>query len=596
MPQNSFCQGQKQLKMNTFNKKSNKNNDSSRPANSRSSSKEGRSSSARNTRGSEGPKKSHGSKDGFTKKDNDKPRFGRTDDKRSSGYKRDGDGADKKDFRSKDDFQKREYDKPRFTKSDDKRSSGYKRNDEGGESREKKAYGSKDDFQKRDYDKPRFTKSDDKRSSGYKRNDEGGESREKKAFGGKDDFQKRDYDKPRFAKSEDKRSGGYKRDGEGVDKKVFRDDFSGENKPRFTKGDNKRSDGYKREDERNEKKEFRGKNDFAGRDDEKRNYDKKPFEKGVGRSESGRPDRSMPRRDEKAGDRKGYDRKNESSDRDSDKKPFDKFRGKPRPAPKMNEKGEYQNRGYSKKKMLEFNKKQKTEGMIRLNKYIANSGICSRREADIHIEAGLVTVNGKPVTELGYQVAPGDVVKYNGGILRTEKNVYLLLNKPKDYITTMEDPGGRKTVMELIQHACRERIYPVGRLDRNTTGLLLFTNDGDLAKKLTHPKHGIKKIYHVETDAPVKKSDMDKMLKGLDLEDFSVKADEVSYVGEAKNEVGIMLHSGQNRVVRRMFEHFDYKVVKLDRVYFAGLTKKNIPRGKFRMLNDKEVAMLKMIP
>ncbi|MBA3899433.1 MAG: rRNA pseudouridine synthase [Bacteroidetes bacterium] len=255
-----------------------------------------------------------------------------------------------------------------------------------------------------------------------------------------------------------------------------------------------------------------------------------------------------------------------------------------------------ENKGYSKKKILAYKKKHEDEGLIRLNKYIANSGICSRREADTHITAGVVTVNGKVVTELGYKVALGDVVKYDGATLNKEKPAYLLLNKPKDYITTADDPGNRKTVMELIQGACKERVYPVGRLDRNTTGLLLFTNDGDLAKKLTHPKYGVKKIYHVETDKAVKKSDLEKMISGIELEDGMITVDEASYVStsKTKKEVGVVLHSGKNRIVRRIFEHLGYEVTKLDRVFFAGLDKKRLPRGKWRILSEKEINLLKM--
>jgi 23S rRNA pseudouridine2605 synthase len=264
--------------------------------------------------------------------------------------------------------------------------------------------------------------------------------------------------------------------------------------------------------------------------------------------------------------------------------------------PFSNDRGEIENKGYSKKKVLAYRKKHEDEGMIRLNKYISNSGVCSRREADTHIMAGVVTVNGKVVTELGYKVAIDDVVKYDGATLNREKPVYLLLNKPKDYITTLDDPGNRKTVMELIVGACKERVYPVGRLDRNTTGLLLFTNDGDLAKKLTHPKYGVKKIYHVETDKPVKKSDLDKMLSGIELEDGQIVIDEASYVStsKTKKEVGVVLHSGKNRIVRRVFEHLGYEVEKLDRVFFAGLDKKRLPRGKWRILSEKEVNLLKM--
>lgn len=233
-------------------------------------------------------------------------------------------------------------------------------------------------------------------------------------------------------------------------------------------------------------------------------------------------------------------------------------------------------------------------GSVRLNKYIANAGICSRREADVLIETGAITVNGKIVSELGYKVSATDIVAYGGQGIRREKNVYLLLNKPKDYITTADDPLERKTVMHLIKGACKERVYPVGRLDRNSTGLLILTNDGELTKKLTHPRYEKKKIYHIELDRPLKKEDMHKILEGVELEDGMVHVDEISYVtgASSKKEVGIELHSGKNRVIRRIFEHLNYEVKKLDRVFFAGLSKKDLPRGKWRFLTDREVAML----
>ena len=234
-------------------------------------------------------------------------------------------------------------------------------------------------------------------------------------------------------------------------------------------------------------------------------------------------------------------------------------------------------------------------GGIRLNKYIASSGICSRREADRLISAGLVSVNGKVVTELGTKVNPSDAVRYNGERIRNERKVYLLLNKPKDFVTTTHDPKERKTVMALIRNACPERIYPVGRLDRNTTGVLLFTNDGEMAKKLTHPSHNKKKIYHVFLDKKVTQNDLQKLAGGIELEDGPITPDSISYVRpENKHEVGLEIHSGRNRIVRRMFESVGYQVTKLDRVYFAGLTKKNLPRGKWRFLTDKEVNRLKM--
>lgn len=232
---------------------------------------------------------------------------------------------------------------------------------------------------------------------------------------------------------------------------------------------------------------------------------------------------------------------------------------------------------------------------IRLNRFIANAGVCSRREADTYITSGIVTVNGQIVNELGIKVKPGDEVRFDGRRLTAEKKVYLLLNKPKDYVTTTEDPHADKTVMELIKDACIERVYPVGRLDRNTTGLLLFTNDGDLSKKLTHPSHRMKKVYQVSLDKALTKEHMLQIADGIELEDGLIAADALSYVSpDDKTEIGIEIHSGKNRIVRRIFEHLGYRVKKLDRVYFAGLTKKNLPRGKYRLLTEKEVQFLKM--
>jgi 23S rRNA pseudouridine2605 synthase len=235
------------------------------------------------------------------------------------------------------------------------------------------------------------------------------------------------------------------------------------------------------------------------------------------------------------------------------------------------------------------------DGLIRLNRYIANAGICSRRKADELIEAGTVTVNGEVVTELGSKVDPiKDQIRYNGEMLKREKNVYVLLNKPKDYITTTDDPQERRTVMHLVEKASRERIYPIGRLDRNTTGLLLMTNDGDLADKLSHPRSNVVKLYQVELTKPLAQGDLNKIQFGVELEDGLIKPDAVSYVaGGTKREIGIQIHSGKNRIVRRIFEHLGYEVVKLDRVVYAGLTKKDLPRGRWRYLEEKEVIQLK---
>jgi len=232
---------------------------------------------------------------------------------------------------------------------------------------------------------------------------------------------------------------------------------------------------------------------------------------------------------------------------------------------------------------------------IRLNKFLANAGICSRREADQHIQDGNVKVNGKVVTELGTKVTRKDQVEFNGNPVSLERKIYVLLNKPKDTVTTSDDPQGRQTVLDLVRNAAPERIYPVGRLDRNTTGVLLLTNDGDLASKLTHPKYVKKKIYHVWLDHDVAQEDLAKIAAGIELEDGPIHADAIAYATETdKNQVGIEIHSGKNRIVRRIFENLGYRVVKLDRVYFAGLTKKNLPRGRWRYLTQQEVNMLKM--
>ena len=254
------------------------------------------------------------------------------------------------------------------------------------------------------------------------------------------------------------------------------------------------------------------------------------------------------------------------------------------------------NAKYSMKKRIEYKDINiDPNEPIRLNKFLANAGVCSRREADEFIQAGVVTVNGEVVTELGTKVMRTDEVKFHDQPVTLEKKVYVLLNKPKDYVTTSDDPQQRKTVMDLVQNVCPERIYPVGRLDRNTTGVLLLTNDGDLASKLTHPKFLKKKVYHVYLDKNVTAHDMQQIATGIQLEDGEIKADAIEYASDTdKSQVGIEIHSGKNRIVRRIFESLGYRVVKLDRVQFAGLTKKNLRRGDWRFLTEKEVEMLRM--
>ena len=280
-------------------------------------------------------------------------------------------------------------------------------------------------------------------------------------------------------------------------------------------------------------------------------------------------------------------------------KPYQKSSSKFKSKRRFDEKGPdretLRKKHYSKKKQLAHAKMMgPKDGILRLNKYISNTGECSRREADKRIEEGRVTVNGKVVTEVGTKVNLNDEVHMDGKLLQPEAKVYLVLNKPKDFVTTLDDPLGRKTVIDLIKNACTERVYPVGRLDRMTTGVLLFTNDGDLTKRLTHPSYNKKKIYHVFLDRPIAQEELDMIAKGLELEDGFIQSDAISYADpKDKKQVGIEIHSGKNRIVRRIFEHLGYTVEKLDRVFFAGITKKNVPRGKWRFLTEEEVRMLK---
>ena len=255
------------------------------------------------------------------------------------------------------------------------------------------------------------------------------------------------------------------------------------------------------------------------------------------------------------------------------------------------------NAKYSQKKQMAYKKQFVDYSQpMRLNKFLANSGICSRREADEYITAGVVTVNGEPISELGHKIIPAtDKVMFHDQPVRVERKVYILLNKPKDCVTTVEDTHDRMTVLDLVKNACSERVYPVGRLDRNTTGVLLITNDGDLTSKLTHPKYDKKKIYHAVLDKDLSDDDYEKIKSGIVLEDGEIKVDELEFVNEDdRRNIGVEIHSGRNRIVRRIFDSLGYRVMRLDRVYFAGLTKKNLPRGKWRFLSDMEVNMLKM--
>ena len=351
----------------------------------------------------------------------------------------------------------------------------------------------------------------------------------------------------------------------------------------------KRKTGRKRVSDKEEVEEKRGKRGFAakrqGNRPEKEEMRKPRANRGRGREEETR--KGFAAREEKQGfgkkkETEGATRRNYLESSDILKEIVEKRKKENRV-----------NRGNRSRILsLEWDDQH---SVIRLNRYIANAGICSRRDADKLIESGAIMVNGQICTELGTKVSPTDEVRYGDRILQREKTVYVLLNKPKDFITTTDDERGRRNVMELIAGACKEKVYPVGRLDRNTTGLLLFTNDGELSRRLQHPRFGIKKTYHVELDKGVSHADLQQIAAGIELDDGVITPDEVAYVREdTRREVGITIHSGKNRVVRRIFEKLGYEVVKLDRVVYACLTKRDLPRGRWRFLTEAEINMLKM--
>jgi len=484
-------------------------------------------------------KKSSNTFRGGSGKSFDKPKFGDYKGKPSEPR---GEGRGYKDNRSEGGESRpyRSFDKPKFgdykAKPSEPRGEGrgYKDNrTEGGEPRPYRS------FDKPSFDKPKFN---DYKGGG--RSDSRGGSREN-SYGSKPDFKPRfdkksesgDY-KPRSSNYSDSSRGGYK----GGERNDFNADSSDEGfKPSLVKRTGGAPETEKRPFERYAKSE------------NMKTYTETRFTEG----------RKMRPRAKNAGDEDSFN----------------------------------PNAKYSKKKQIEYSKSNVDLSQpMRLNKFIANAGLCSRREADEYIKAGVITVNGEVVSELGAKVIPAtDRVLFHDQLVRSEKKVYLLLNKPKDCVTTTEDTNARLTVMDLVKNACSERIYPVGRLDRNTTGVLLLTNDGDLAAKLMHPKYNKKKIYHVHLDKALTKADMQRIVDGIELEDGPIQADDVHFVEEDdKKQIGIEIHSGRNRLVRRIFEHLGYKVVRLDRVFFAGLTKKNLSRGQWRFLSEKEVGMLRM--
>jgi 23S rRNA pseudouridine2605 synthase len=376
-----------------------------------------------------------------------------------------------------------------------------------------------------------------------------------------------------------------KRFTEGSDNRRFNKDQKDfkSNTGRPTRNSSNDSQGFKKSFDRKEDRPWeKRERDDRGERGERRERGERNFKK----EDSFGNKRGFVKRDgfAKDGNGKFSDRK---ESRYGDNRPFrkreDGFKGK--------DKGERVTPNLRSRK----NTKEENDDLIRLNRYISNAGICSRRKADELIEAGVVSVNGVVVTEMGHKVDPyKDEIRYNGELLKREKKVYVLLNKPKDYITTTDDPQERKTVMHLVDKASKERIYPVGRLDRNTTGLLLMTNDGELADKLSHPRNGITKIYQLELNKNLTQGDFNKIQFGIELEDGFIKPDNISYVaGGSKNEIGIQIHSGKNRIVRRIFEHLGYDVVKLDRVVYGNLTKKDLPRGRWRYLDEHELIQIK---
>lgn len=530
---------------------------------------------------------------GYNRRDNDGPRFGgsRGDDDRRSDRPRFGRDDNRRD-NDRPRFGASREDKPRFDRPDrprfgDDRRDDNRRNDRNRDDRPR--FERDDRFNRRD--------NDDRRSAGPRF---GGPREDKPRFDGPD--------RPRFGddRRNDSRRGDDRRPfGKRDDSNFNRDD----SRPRFER-DNRRDNDERRPNERSFNRRDDARRSDARRDDARRDDARPRFGRDDRREDIGRFGRDNERpfrggNDKRSSSDSRFNRRDNAprgAEGDRREKFLEESRerrvGKYDKAPTYNLDAIREGLARKKQKQTALAKKQtaaEADGLIRLNRYIANAGICSRREADELIARGDIQVNGKVITEMGYKVQPTDVVKYGNKILNPEKIVYVLLNKPKDYITTTDDPEERKTVMELVADAGPFRIYPVGRLDRNTTGLLLLTNDGELAEKLTHPSHHIKKIYQVELDKPITEEHFEAIQAGVELEDGFIKPDDLGLVTPDAQVVGIEIHSGRNRIVRRIFEHFGYEVTKLDRTVYAGLTKKDLPRGKWRFLEPKEVVKLKYL-
>jgi 23S rRNA pseudouridine2605 synthase len=529
-------------------------------------------------RGGFGEKKAFGDKPAFKKKENGVGGFGErkrivTNNSESKTY------SDRKPFGDRQDNNRKPFSSdrpyPNREESSDRKPFG--------ERSDRKPFSSDRPYQKREESsdrKPFGERSDRKPFSSDRPYPKREESSERKPFGERSDRKPFSSDRP-YQKREE--SSERKPFGEKSDRKPFISD-----RP------------YQKREESSYRKPFGERKDSASKsfEDKPRVFsDEKPAHPFRKRDDSGRAT-SNDRKNAYSADKPRF-QKNEPHN--SDFKPKDKFEAKENQATS----GRIEAPNYDterlksklpekvQKKVLKEESESSKDGSVRLNRYISNAGVASRRDADELIASGQITVNGKEITEMGYKVKPTDVVKYGKKILSREKLMYVLLNKPKDFITTTEDPDERRTVMDLVKNACPERIYPVGRLDRNTTGLLLLTNDGEVAEKLSHPSNEIKKIYQVELDKPITTDDFETIVNGIDLEDGFIKPDELALVTPDAEVVGIKIHSGKNRIVRRIFEHLGYEVLKLDRTTYAGLDKKDLPRGKWRFLTEKEVIRLK---
>lgn len=543
-----------------------------------------------------------GRSEGFGRRNSDRPNNDREGKKifnRRDKYDRSEDGGERGERRSFN-SDRRDNDRRDNRGGGERRSFGDRR--EGGERGERRSFGNdrREGGERRSFNSDRPRREEGERRSFGNDRREGGERR---SFGG--DRREGGVSRERRP-SEGNRVKRYDRENDGGERRSFnsdrpdrRDDRrggrreGGEERRSFNSDRPRREDGERKSygSERSDRKSF-GNDRREGGERRSFNSDRPRREDGERRSYGN----DRPRREGSEGRSFNNDRKPFRENREDrlGKQATGRGRFSDRREGGEQEAPEYNLSRYKDNpRIKKTNRKEDEDGTIRLNRFIANAGVCSRREADSLIEAGEIKVNGEVITEMGYKVQPSDNVQYGKKILNREKLVYVLLNKPKDFITTTEDPEGRKTVMDLVASASKERIFPVGRLDRNTTGLLLFTNDGELAQKLTHPSNNIKKIYQVELDKPITKADFQKIVEGVELEDGKAEVDDVALLGDSNKFLGLEIHIGRNRIVRRIFEHLGYEVVSLDRVQYASLIKKDVPRGEWRYLTEKEVIRLK---